>query len=129
MTEVATNKTLAETIREQLSPLEIRIAVAAIVDGVCGIQKREADDYGKETIKTYNYGFAQASDDMAAKILFEIFECCAADCKMALEKMAADKDLWLHGEKIPVFDRFIDELNNRLNGMARLRKVEKVEIF
>jgi hypothetical protein len=71
----------------------------------------------------YKRGFAQAGSDAAAEILYEMFACCAVDCKQALEKMAADTSVWCYGNNMDVFNRFVKELGKGL------RKVEKVEIF
>lgn len=81
----------------------------------------------------YKRGGSHTGRDMAAEVLYEMFNCCSADCRFTLEKMATDKKLNTYGQKMPLFNRFVKELGIRLggekHGQAGLRLIEKVEIF
>ena len=119
-----------------LTALEIRMAVSAIKSGIGAIwqdTEQRSDGAPLEGINLYKRGFAQAGLDSASDILYEMFNCCGADCKFALEKMALDKSINLGGQKMPLFNRFVKELGIRLggeeHGQAGLRLIEKVEIF
>jgi len=123
-------KTLAETIREQLTPREICMAVAAI-NGAISAMKARDNKYGHDNIRFYKSGYGQASGSMAFDVLYNIFE-GSPDCRAALQKMA-DDNFGVYGEKIPVFDRFIEELNNlyykEWGDELKVRKVETIEIL
>ncbi|MCL2618817.1 MAG: hypothetical protein FWD98_07180 [Defluviitaleaceae bacterium] len=119
-----------------LSALEIRMAVSAISRGIEAIWNDTEFVYnGKEMSATdaLKRGGATTGRDIAADVLYEIFNCCPMDCKVALDEMAKDKSLNLRGQKMPLFNRFVKELSIRLggeeHGQAGLRLIEKVEIF
>ena len=118
-----------------LSALEIRMAVAAISRGIEAIRNDTDFVYnGNEMSATdaIKRGGASTGRDIAAEILFEMFNCCSADCKHVLDEMAADSNINTRGAKMPIFDQFVAGLNVRVGGKyanVGLRLIEKVEIF
>lgn len=103
-------------IKAVLPPVAIRMASAAIMEGVKAYHKakeqREIEANKEQSGEKFNYMLAHAYNEgiqIASEVLWKLFASCSAECQQAIAEVAKVKD-GFSGNNESYFDDFINAL-------------------